>query len=476
MFSLIRVAAVGAIFVLAAAVVSMSSTSASNQTEKALKTKLELNGMAELMAIESATAPAAKVGIDAWGGPMYLMPVCTGTDVASMNTVVLVGLSGGAPKKLSDTLSAAVLGTDGALKTSSFATACLGKDATGGWLAGGAVALGFPLMSDLSDLVQLYTYEDVLRLSGNTNASGAVRARNSAALSAKVRTSYAFRGAVDGELRFFAAEQLIYYWQASNLTWVPLQGDGSTVKGRCKPGRVYVPLTEYSYTSVEPAFCFSEGEVFVPTKAADSLDPDTTQYLAGGLGTPQPYADIRIKLENSAKGGDPVHVTPTMATYNEARAYCESLGETLMTGAQLEALTLQTGQNIFSGYQPMPASLAGTAGNPCKGTNSGYNLCAVDLTGPTGAVSFYGSSQQRTQELGTGTSKQLIWDLGGNLAEWIWSGPGPLADTESATILGKGYYQRESGGAYTDTWLSTPGLGATSPLSRAGFRCTYRAK
>lgn len=480
MFSIIRIAAAGALAIVLVAGATLSTTSASHQAEKALRTKQELNSLVE-QTVVGATAPSvASIGTDAWGGPLYLMPVCTTSRPSNgsilRNTVVLIGFSGGAAKELSAGLTAAVLNSDGTLKPSSFATACFVKEGPGGWLSGAAAALGFPALSDIPDLVELYTYADTLAMSGNSNAAASVRAAGVVDNWAPGGNPVLGVGTTDGELRFFSTEKTLYFWRASPGQWLPVQGDANSTKGLCKQGRVYVSATSYAGASVEPAFCIGIGEVFVPTRADGALDLGTSSYLAGGVASPQPFADRRVKLTNSALGGEPVHATPTLTTYNEARSFCLQMGENLMTGAQFESLQLQTGLPTFPGYQPMMSSLSGQPGSPCKGTNSGYNLCAVDPSAPLGPVSFTGTAQQRVQTFGPAGSPQYVWDLGGNLAEWIWSGPDALADNETATVLGEGLFFAYNGGALSANWLASPGMSTTSPLSKAGFRCSARPR
>lgn len=471
MFSLLRIASAGAIAIVLVAGASLSSTSATHQAEKALRTKQELNSLAELVVTGGLTTAAAKVGTDAWGGVLYLMPVCTSSPAASLNTVVLVGMSGGAAKALSPNLGAAVLNVDGSLKTSFFANSCFPKEGTSSWLSGGA---GIPGLSDLPDFIEFYTYGDTLSMSGNQNAATSVRTGGSTALSTQLRSASGIVGSTDGELRFFAAEKTLYFWKAATQQWSPVQGDSASIKGHCKQGRLYVPTTEFANASVEPAFCLDAGEVLVPARSEGPIDRSSMSYLAGGLGSPQPYADRRVKLADSAQGGEPVHAVPSVVTYNEARMFCAQMGESLMTGAQLSAMQLQTSVSDFTGYQPQSSSLLGQAGTPCKGTNSGFNVCAVDPASPQGAVSFVGTGQQRAHGFGAPSTRQYVWDLGGNLAEWVWSGPGALDDSEEATVLGEGLFYTYSGGALTANWLAVSGLTTTSPLSKAGFRCSGR--
>lgn len=482
MFSLIRFAAAGTIFLMMAAAIALNLGSTTDQTEKALRTRQLMAAMLEQASAGNAAPGTVLTGTDAWGGTFYLLPFCTAENQSSYpaserNYVAYLGVSGGSALQLSQTLRGALFDTAGAYKASAYAHTCRSKSNV---LTGGMPSL--PAAATLPDFIEPFSYQDMLNHSGNSAAGTTVRNGGSAYYTSLWRqdsgstSNPRLAGASDGELRFFAGEKALFYWNMSGQRWQPIQSDPNSVKGRCPGGWVYMPTTEYANATVEPAFCVTAGEVLYASTDGKAYDPATAYDMAGGLATPQPYAPREVKLAGGS-GSELVHATPSLVTYNQARAICATMGPsgTLFQGSQLEAFKVQTGQAAFDGYLPQPENLVGRPGTPCKGTENGLNVCAVDWLAPTGAVSFYGTAEQRTQVVTLGGVQQVMWDLGGNLAEWIQSGPEALSSSEPASLLGKGYFEEDAGsGPLSARVLNATGLTSARPTSRAGFRCSFR--
>lgn len=200
-----------------------------------------------------------------------------------------------------------------------------------------------------------------------------------------------------------------------------------------------------------------------------------------------------------APDGDNENRALNCVTWGAALAYCESLGKTLPTEAQLELVQSGLGEEWSFPWGNDEPGCTGTVWG-CAGIDTatldairrGADECRVARGGPGPLV----PGQGQIDKLGSGILKNAggeeVQDLGGNVSEWVrdvwarptdpyWSPVRPMVDpmnTQQNPIDGDAHAVR--GGDWASTVLTTRagfrrlrGVAEVTPLT--GFRCARSA-
>lgn len=246
----------------------------------------------------------------------------------------------------------------------------------------------------------------------------------------------------DGEVRAVLEDGALYAFDAGSGAWARVAGSVPTVAPAgtsCPRGYVYLGDTVLADGTVEPAFCVSAGEMTVyPNRSVYwwCNHPPSEQGRAGFY----PYAGACSDYLNS-------NLTFTLVSFENARGYCKTYGERLITNRQWMALASSIAlipENWSSGVVGQGALYKGISGvvaladtdysavtsrceygNLRKFIQASTSVYACQRAGlpqasnagiDTSTMRVVSSTVSRTHRLPNG---QVIWDLAGNLAEWV---------------------------------------------------------